>query len=206
MFEPSPETYFFLRCNLYLNRVHVLTSEELQWRPAVPGVYPVFGGLGGAAPFEMAIIPKESQSQNRGTSFSATGDVPVYNLRSFLSTHGLDARRFDLLKLDCECCEYRVVPDSRDWITNRSLVGRLAGEIHPCFAGSKKQQRTLDILRGMGCRFPERNFKENGDLERAANLLTQLVRTHLNSSHVSSRSKISCDDSPPLQAPPGEDP
>lgn len=52
VFETNPLTFFYLRLNLFMNNINVLISEELGLRPGVPGIYPVFGGVGGGdAPF-----------------------------------------------------------------------------------------------------------------------------------------------------------
>jgi len=173
VFEPNPTTYFFLRVNLWLNGIHVITSEELQQRPKVAGVYPVFGGLGRASPFELLRIPVSGarRSQNFQTDGGSVGAqavargqaMPVYNLRAFLAAHGLTSRVFDLVKLDCECCEYNVVPDSRDWLVNKELVRGLAGEVHPC-GDPGAQKSTLDILRSRGCIIPDKNLNARGHL------------------------------------------
>ncbi|EOD20831.1 hypothetical protein EMIHUDRAFT_241774 [Emiliania huxleyi CCMP1516] len=76
-FEPSPVTYFILRINFWLNGVHVLTTEELQGRPKIGGVYPVFGGLGASrAPFEWLEVAGNAlaQSQNVNISFGKSGE------------------------------------------------------------------------------------------------------------------------------------
>ena len=158
-FEPSPGTYFILRINLWLNGVHVLTTEELQGRPKIGGVYPVFGGLGASrAPFEWLAVSGDAlaQSQNVVTNFGMPGNVPVYHWESFMELHGLTSRTFDLVKLDCECCEYFLVPQVSKWITNTSLVKRLAGELHSCHAVGETE--TLSLLRSRGCQFHSRNF------------------------------------------------
>ena len=184
VFEPSPATYFCLRINLWLNKVNILTSEELQLRPRAHGVYPVFGGLGGQAPFELLDVDeawKESsmveranyQSQNVIMSFTRPGNVPIYNLPTFMEIHGLTSRVFDLVKLDCECCEYPLLPQVSNWITNRSAVKRLAGEVHPCphiKGWSTVSRFPLELLRQRGCKFPRRIFNPNGDLIRTADL------------------------------------
>ncbi|EOD21674.1 hypothetical protein EMIHUDRAFT_207674 [Emiliania huxleyi CCMP1516] len=168
-FEPSPVTYFILRINFWLNGVHVLTTEELQGRPKIGGVYPVFGGLGASrAPFEWLEVAGNAlaQSQNVNISFGKSGEVPVYHWESFMELHGLTSRTFDLVKLDCECCEYFLVPQVSKWITNRSLVKRLAGELHgPCHAVGETE--TLSLLRSRGCQFHSRNFLAT-DKERIA--------------------------------------
>ncbi len=175
VFEPSPLTYFFLRANLALNGIHVLTSEELQKHPAVPGVYPVHGGVGASAPLEFASMsdPKrvEKQSQNGIVDLRLGGHVPVYNLRAFLQTHGLISRVFDVVKLDCECCEYNVIPDTSAWILDRTKVKSLTGEIHGCgHTEYDTEKKMLAVLRERGCEFPAANFKEGGRFQYTANL------------------------------------
>tara|TARA_B100000482_G_C12596579_1_gene293578 strand:- start:727 stop:1896 length:1170 start_codon:yes stop_codon:yes gene_type:complete len=167
VFEPSPLTYFFLRLNLVLNNIRVLTSEELQGRPRVPGVYPVFGGVGARRAVEFATMSDsdrvKKQSQNGIVDYDRNGNVPVYNLNAFLSEHGLTQRVFDIVKLDCECCEYKVVPDSATWLLDRSKVLSLTGEIHGCGHLDRNPEiRTLEILRTRGCEFPVANFGEEG--------------------------------------------
>ena len=57
----------YLRWNLLSQRHYVLTSDELELRPPVAGVYPVFGGLaGGVKLFEIISMPSNfpKQSQN----------------------------------------------------------------------------------------------------------------------------------------------
>jgi len=186
VFEPNPTTYFYLRVNLWLNGIHVITSEQLQRRPPMRGVYPVFGGLGRVAPFELVHVAQdtaEGRSQNFQTnghiarkgwlhrfsrSNKLTNTLPVYNLRTFLDTHGLASRVFQLVKLDCECCEYNVVPDSRDWIGNKQLVKHFAGELHPCKHADERQ--TLDIFRNRGCTFDPQYLDTQGHLTWVAML------------------------------------
>ena len=173
VFEPSPVTYFFLRINLWLNQIHVLTSEELQSRPSVPGVYPVFGGLGGQDPFQLVHVAdtdgaSKYQSQNVIPMLEKPGTVPVYNWPRFMATHGLASRVFDLVKLDCECCEYQLVPQASGWLSNKLAVKRLAGELHPC--GSPFQKPVLQLLRGRNCSFPPEKFKPDGTLKSGATL------------------------------------
>lgn len=61
----------------------------------------------------------KKQSQNGIVSFDESGDVPVYNLNKFLDFHDLSECVFHVVKLHCECCEYKVLPDSRIWLTDR---------------------------------------------------------------------------------------
>ena len=175
VFEPSPLTYFFLRLNLIINDIHLITSEELQSRPRVPGVYPVFGGLGGREPVEFVSMSDpdrvKRQSQNGILDLTRKGVIPVYNFRIFLSNHGLSGRVFDLVKLDCECCEYGLIPESRDFLRDKSSVLSLTGEIHGCgHVSARAEKETIQILQERGCRFPERNFQVSGRFYETANL------------------------------------
>ena len=176
VFEPSPLTYFFLRLNLALNNIPVLTSEELQRHPERPGVYPVLGGVGASKRVDLVSmsdpeVPK-SKSQNGIAKVYQKGHIPLYNLNNFLESHHLSERVFDIVKLDCECCEYRVIQDSEVWLANRSKVVSLTGEIHVCaHLGTDSEKQTLEALRRRGCEFPSFNFDKNsGRFREIANL------------------------------------
>ena len=113
----------------------------------------------------------KTQSQNGIVDFGSEGTIPVYNLRSFLSQHGLTERIFDLVKLDCECCEYSVIPDAAGFLTSKSKVVSLTGEIHGCgHVDADIEERTIEILGQRGCTFPLKNFRENGRFYETANL------------------------------------
>jgi len=182
VFEPSPLTYFFLRCNLHINRVHVLTSEELQARPLLPGVYPVFGGLGAKLPVEYARLNSDeamrTKSQNTITELNKDGTIPIYNLVSFLSRHGLENRQLDMVKLDCECCEYNVIPASEEWLAGQHKL-ILTGEIHGC--RHSQEQQALSILTQWGCVFPAQNFDDKGVFLETANLVDVCPRPQVKS-------------------------
>ena len=100
-----------------------------------------------------------------------------------MELHGLTSRAFDLVQLDCECCEYFLVPQVSKWITNRSLVKRLAGELHSCHAVGETE--TLSLLRSRGCEFHPRNFlatdKERIEMARLEKHAHEQNRTEQNS-------------------------
>lgn len=43
----------------------------------------------------------------------------------------LTTRGFDVAKIDCECCEYMLIPANKEIFSNRKVVKRLVGELHP---------------------------------------------------------------------------
>ena len=60
-------TYFYLQWSLFLNGIHVLSSEDMKNQLKNPGVFPIFGGLGGGSKtFIMTYMPAYNfeKSQN----------------------------------------------------------------------------------------------------------------------------------------------
>ena len=142
VFEPNPFTYIYLRWNLFLNNIHVLSAEELELHPASSGVYPVFGGLaGGAKPYITVAMPSNfpEKSQNNvlsganseGTNENGSMGVPVYSLSKFLEHHSLTERNIDIAKVDCECCEYMLIAENKELFGSREKVKSVVGELHP---------------------------------------------------------------------------
>jgi len=165
-FEPNPYTYIYLLWNLHLNGVHILTSEEMDLSgPAVPGVYPVLGGLTGGTEYfkkmPMPALPAKSQIFKTVSDSSNSNDtkyVPIYSLSQFLQKHNLLGRQIERAKIDCECCEYLVLPANKEVFGNPNTIKHIVGELHPfekCkdFFGlsMKVQDDVIDLLGSRGC-------------------------------------------------------
>ena len=83
-----------------------------------------------ATSLDIPLLKREVRSMTFIMSMPRRVEHQRENVRSkFLDVHDLSERVFYLVKLDCECCEYKVVPDSRIWIAERSKVLSLTGEI-----------------------------------------------------------------------------
>jgi len=79
---------------------------------------------------------------------------------------------FDMLKLNCECCEYEVL-NGHPWVLDRKFVKRFTGEIHGCRHGkyAELMRKGVELLRARrGCNFPPQNFDEDGTFVHTANL------------------------------------
>ena len=138
--EPAPETYSLLLWNLVENGVPLrqLSSLGVEGKPGVIALHAAIGAEDGKV--DLLYIPTRSQNANvgmsRNTSRWATMTNPgwrkvsvdEYNLTKILTDSSV--RSVDLLKMDCEGCEFTVIPSMRDWIINRTRIKTLVGEIH----------------------------------------------------------------------------
>ena len=138
--EPAPETYSLLLWNLVENGVPLrqLSSLGVEGKPGVIALHAAIGAEDGKV--DLMYTPTRSQNANvgmsRNTSRWATMTNPgwrkvsvdEYNLTKILTDSSV--RSVDLLKMDCEGCEFTVIPSMRDWIINRTRIKTLVGEIH----------------------------------------------------------------------------
>ena len=176
-FEPNPFTYMYFLWNIYINNVPILTAEELALNPSTPGVYPVFGGVSGLTdgetPFSTVPMPMtfSDKSQLHIVDHNQSGGkhgVKLYNLSEFMKKHKLTERGFDVVKMDCECCEYTVIPANKNLFSSRDQVKRLLGELHPfekCMEyfnlDMSAQMQTVEALEQRGCPVPDTDFDPN---------------------------------------------
>ena len=104
-----------------------------------PGVIPLraaFAATDGSVDF--AYSPKDSQGANIGGGRSIEDQSPAmgwrhfavrqYSLGKMLANANVTA--IDILKVDCEGCEFTLIPSMQDWIINHTRVKSLVGEIH----------------------------------------------------------------------------
>jgi FkbM family methyltransferase len=147
--EPAPETYFLLRWNLAENNVPLIGLSSLG-RADRPGVVPLHGALGSSDGFvDFVYSPKKSQNANIGGGPGINGDaswrhvkVQAYDLGNMLST--AKVKSVDVLKVDCEGCEFSLLPSLHDWVVDRDRIKRLVGEIH--WWQTSKKKKTLGAL------------------------------------------------------------
>jgi FkbM family methyltransferase len=132
-FEPAPTTYFLLRLNLWINHVQELEEKDLG-KPGKFGVLAMHGAVtSDARPVEIAYEPGWSVMASVNAHGPATENweramVPSWDLRSFLQQHGISKVR--LFKIDCEGCEFEVIPSLKEMFTDKTLIERAVGEIH----------------------------------------------------------------------------
>jgi FkbM family methyltransferase len=144
--EAAPETYFLLEWNLAENNVPRIELSSLGQADR-PGVIPLHGALGASDGFvDFAYSPNKSQNANIGGGPAISGDaswrhvqVRAYDLGNMLST--AKVKSVDVLKIDCEGCEFTLLPSLHDLVVDRNRVKRLVGEIH--WHQTRKKKKTL---------------------------------------------------------------
>lgn len=152
VFEPIPITYFTLRLNLFHNDVTILTEDDIG-KKARPGVLPLNMVIGNK---DVTLTWNPSQTQaaqvNNDTkkfdlNKAAASDklesatVKAMQLSKFLrDRHALPV---SMVKMDCEGCEFSVVPQIEDIIADKKQVLRFSGEAHWVAAPSEEAKQAL---------------------------------------------------------------
>ncbi|GBF93387.1 hypothetical protein Rsub_06425 [Raphidocelis subcapitata] len=165
-FEPAPTTYFYLCYNAWVNGVPLLAEADLA-NPEAAGLLAVHGAAG-ARSGTMTVRWSDTISINAavGTDSQIIGDwnsaeVPAIRLKDYLADHGVE--RVDVFKIDCEGCEFELIPDFESWLLPKDgKVGRVTGEIHmvlltntPTHAGKATKEQGAEmtrILEARGCK------------------------------------------------------
>ena len=149
--EPMPISYFYLRWNLHVNRVPLLREDDFTSASSAAAGGGVLALHAGATAdgrrLTMAWDPSRSKASHALTKEAVAGTrsntdqivtTRSYRIPSLLSSLRVDGR-LPLLKLDCEYCEYEVLPDlEHSGVLTRT--GRLVGEVH---RPTMETQRTL---------------------------------------------------------------
>ena len=100
-----------------------------------------------AAQKELTLFQRRAQG-------ARTLQVPTWRLSSLLNTLGVHGP-LPVLKIDCELCEYEVLPELRaSGVLNRTE--RIIGELHPPRATAVQQQQRRQLSRDF-CRFRGNN-------------------------------------------------
>lgn len=135
--EPVAPTYFFLRWNLWLNKVPDVTKEEFMKEPKKPGVVAVFGGATEERHKDLLMCAHPEWSMNAhfvekfdagwgcDCSIMSCTTVPGITTESLFDFFGKDA--VTLMKMDCEGCEFQALPGLAK---DPTRVKRLVGELH----------------------------------------------------------------------------
>ena len=158
--EPVPFTFLFLLWNLHLNAVPTITIASVgvpAGEVRSPGVVPLHAAIAGEnAPPTVSLRWSAQQSQDAAVDLSdhggtapggagkrwRTSQVKTVHLPTLLS--GANAPLpLQLLKLDCEGCEYLFVASAAEWFGDRSKVLRVAGERHPFLGTANRSRETL---------------------------------------------------------------
>lgn len=201
--EPMPYTYFFLVWNLVANGVPLLREHDFQseyrhehrradggksWRRPRGGVLPIHAGAT-ADGRTVALEWNERYSKNAkegvpGSKTARFHNVTTRQIPALLAGLGLHERRLPLLKIDCEGCEFDVLPQlEQSGLLER--IDRLVGEIHAPRTRTKRQP-AYERLKQSFCRRATEaaGLEAGGAGDRNAGALT-LHQLH-------ARSELSC--------------
>lgn len=138
--EPIASTYFFMRWNMWLNKVPSLTKEEFVESHEKPGVVALHRGVTDKEGKDLQMCSHPEWSMNaRMMSQQSIIDggecdcnqlhctqVPGITAQSLFNDYFGDAS-INLLKMDCEGCEFESLPFLAE---HASRVRRLVGELH----------------------------------------------------------------------------
>lgn len=143
--EAIPTSYFYALFNLHLNGIKLLSPQDIgpDGPPGVLALHGAAGGDGGGT-IEMQWTGTRSQKAHALSTASASSvgrnlssvemasgkfrraSVPVTFVPKYLGGW----KKVDLFKIDCEGCEYAVMPASAHWLSDRKAVQVFKAEIH----------------------------------------------------------------------------
>ena len=164
-FEPVPTTFFYLINNLHLNNVTILHHQSnYESFTHQGGVLPVWGAASDhSGKFNMTYNDALSQfstiSNVTTSELDSTAEVNVINIQKFLLKQNVDV--INIFKIDCEGCEFSVIPALKDMLLNKTKVQQFAGELHQSLmtkevtiAPKPNQQaitETIAVMKARGC-------------------------------------------------------
>lgn len=154
-FEPVPETFFYMRWNMHLNGVEALSEADLG-QTSKPGVLAMQSVVGNGKDIELSYNPENSWGNGpEGVKKYVRGEYRTIKVHSvklpeLMKSHSVAT--IELLKVDCEGCEFFLIPQLRELIADKKKVQRVAFEVHMLYAPSKDiLEETRTIVHGRGC-------------------------------------------------------
>lgn len=161
-FEPVPPTYFYMLWNMHLNNVAPLSAEDLG-KPGKAGVLALNEVVGDGhtdmkvkwpEPSEGSLTWSATTHDKFRGNFSNEKMVHSEDLPKLLKQH--DVTSVDFLKLDCEGCEYFVVPMLHDLVADKDKLKHLALEAHPGIIegtndGPMRKEAVAKVVAERGC-------------------------------------------------------
>ena len=127
--EPVPITYFYLRWNLMVNKVPLLRKGYFNGHTG--GVLPLHAGAtadGRNIAMDFNAAYSKNAKEIVGSAAPGFANASSYNIPTLLKVLGA-RRHIPLLKIDCEGCEFEVLPQL-EGAGVLDHVDRIVGEIH----------------------------------------------------------------------------
>ena len=160
-FEPIPQTYFLLRYNMFLNNITVIKKWDRG--TTMCGIIPINQAVGAIQEVKEITYPT-NQSQLAALSDSPDGhkiNITVASFHDIIRRYDIDV--IDFLKIDCEGCEFEVIPSIKDRFVDKNKIRYVGAEIHQSLMdptskplAKRPNQTAIDItlsaLRDRGCK------------------------------------------------------
>lgn len=134
-YECAPESIFYLHYNLFLNNITTLPRHVIG-NSSFHGVIPIFGVIGDTDGFAMVRYnPFNSHesvvnsSENLASSWIQF-HVTSYNLTRVLSLIKSRGSTIGIIKMDCEGCEFDVIPAMGMYLRDKNFINFICGELH----------------------------------------------------------------------------
>mmetsp|Transcript_16531 Transcript_16531/g.25055 ORF Transcript_16531/g.25055 Transcript_16531/m.25055 type:complete len:253 (+) Transcript_16531:217-975(+) len=160
--EPVPSAYFYFVWNLHLNGIPILEQSDLA-DPSKHGVVPLHQAVSKDGRDVIMDFPSNAGTELATMMGSRHDESDRYSVPSVVLPDLLQkigAGRVDLLKIDCEGCEFEIMPGMKSLICDRIGVRRVSGEMHhdPAlhpdmlnFFSTNEVSLTLKVLHDCGC-------------------------------------------------------
>ena len=160
-FEPIPQTYFFFRYNMYLNNITVIKKWERGTNTG--GIMPINQAVGALQEVKEITYPA-NQSQLAALSDSPDGhkiNITVASFNDIIRRYDIGV--IDFLKIDCEGCEFDVIPSIQERFVDKNKIRFVGAEIHQSLMDPSSKplakrpnqtsiDSTLSALRQRGCK------------------------------------------------------
>lgn len=149
--EPAPTTFFIFCYNMYLNKIpHLHMSDILDGKSNVGGIVPLNRVVATTDAKEVEFTYYLSDSQLSGLSDQPESKdvrkVMVKSLNILNVLNKIDAlmEPITYMKIDCEGCEFDILPSIKNYFLDKRKVLRIGGEFHV----SLMQQQNGTFARG----------------------------------------------------------
>jgi hypothetical protein len=167
--EPAPITYFYFLINLFLNKIPFHSQGLPSASSTLGGVYAKHAAVAADdSPGTVGVRYDQKSTQyaivgapSERTPTWETAQVPKFNVNEVLKL-ATPSFPIELLKIDCEGCEFWLLPRLWKIFSEKSLVRMVAGELHlsvlnatadhaPETVSEELSRRTFSKLKSRGC-------------------------------------------------------
>lgn len=154
--EPVPSTYFIMKLNLHINGIPEIREEDFG-KPGKAGVLALNKAVtadGRDVQVHMNVhstldsyTGQADQTHGFGKWDTSVAQIGSLVLPAYLSSHGIES--LDFLKIDCEGCEFEVIPHMTKYFEDKSKVRLFAGELHQYMLKDSVRRPTNSTVQNM---------------------------------------------------------